>query len=117
MGGDHANKVTVDEYFRSTDFGKYVGRTVKEFVADLKLQYEDLYPLDEPPGKLIGFAFRFADNYVIDVYTYELRHTKRFSKDLQWNFESFLQEKISGITVHRFGETPFNREFGERKVH
>jgi len=93
---------TVDSFFLETNLNTYVGRTVEEFVGALPLRYYDVYPLDEPPGKLIGFALKFSNGYVVDVYCDNLTHVQRFSEQRQWDFSTFLREKISKVGVRYY---------------
>jgi hypothetical protein len=87
------------EFFDTASLQRYVGRTVGELVADLPEPYREVGPLDEPPGKLIGFALRFPDNRRIEVYCSNLEHVERFSEQRSWDFEAFKKEKISKVVA------------------
>jgi hypothetical protein len=92
----------VHSFFLQANLDTFIGRSVGEFDAALPLRYHDVYPLDEPPGKLIGFALKFANGYVVDVFCYDLTHVQRFSEQRQWDFATFLREKISKVGVRYF---------------
>src|SRR5262245_13410526 len=78
-----------DEFFRTSSLQRFVGRTVGELVAELPEPYREVGPLDEPPGKLNGFALRFSDKRRIDVYCSELKYVERFNRERKWDFEMF----------------------------
>ena len=101
-GAPGQERRTVDAFFLEANLKTYVGRTVEEFVEALPLKYHDVYPLDEPPGKLIGFALKFSNGYVVDVFCDDLAHVQRFSEQRQWDFATFLREKISKVGVRYF---------------
>jgi hypothetical protein len=88
-----------DEFFQTSSLQRYVGRTVGELVSELPEPYQEVGPIDEPPGKLIGFALRFANNRRIDVYCFDLKQVERFSKERSWDFETFKKEKISKVVA------------------
>jgi hypothetical protein len=87
------------EFFDTASLQRYVGRTVGELVADLPEPYREVGPLDEPPGKLIGFALRFPNNRRIEVYALDLKYVERFNEQRTWDFEAFKKETISKIVA------------------
>ncbi len=87
------------DFFCTPSLQRYVGRTVGEFLSDLPVQYEDSYPLDEPPGNLGGYEFSFPGGYIVSVYTKHLKYVAGFSDQRKWDFEAFKKESISGIEM------------------
>jgi hypothetical protein len=81
---------------------KFVGQTGNQLVSALPRPYRDVYPIDEPPGKLIGFALKFSGGWVVELYAAELKHVERFRENLDWKVEDFLRETITDLRVHRY---------------
>ena len=90
---------TTKQQATTSSLQRYVGRTVGELISELPEPYREVGPLDEPPGKLIGFALRFPNNRRIEVYCFDLEHVERFSETRSWDFEAFKKEKISKVVV------------------
>ena len=98
--------VQSSDFFVDQNLKTFAGKTVQQLVSAFPRPYVDAYPIDEPPGKLRGFAFKFADGRVLDVYASELKFVEKFSETADWKVQDFLRETITNIEVRRYPPKP-----------
>src|SRR5262245_34358377 len=78
QAGHRKQAAVANDSFRDENVGKFVGRHVQDLMTAFPVPYREAYPIDEPPCKLVGFAFAFPDGTVVDVYCQDLQHLPRF---------------------------------------
>jgi hypothetical protein len=89
-------------FFDEENLKKFKGRTVQEFASAAPIGYRDAYPIDEPPGKLIGFAFQFPNGVVADVYCNNLKYLVKYNEQGYWSLPTFLRETVTDIKVRSY---------------
>jgi hypothetical protein len=73
---------------------EYTGKNLYELLNNIKENYKENYPIDEPPGKLIGWSFYYNE---YDLRIYFKYKNEYFDIKRNWKLENYLNEEITYI--------------------
>ena len=90
-------KATVENF----KFKNYLDKPLYYLLTnDTIRKYEKCVFENKKPGVLSGIIIKMENAIEIIVYFKELKFTKGFEEDLNWDFQTVIQEKISTIEIY-----------------
>ncbi len=86
------------------NFKNYIDKPLYYLLTNDSIRkYEKWVFENKKPGVLLGLIIKLKDNIEIVITFNELEFTNRFKENLDWDFQTVIQEKITTVEIYLNG--------------
>lgn len=104
LNAQTVKKMKHKTHIEDFNFKNYIDKPLYYLLTNDSIRkYEKWVFENKKPGVLLGLIIKLKDNIEIVITFNELEFTNRFKENLDWDFQTVIQEKITTVEIYLNG--------------